>query len=176
MNKIRDDFPQELKKFFINLQNYLDTDLYFYGSVNRPDYVHGKSDIDIAVFTDNEYSTMSQLKHFLHVKQNAFDKVVWKMEGKMVYGYKIKCGKHTDIGKTNNCEIAIYNNDFKEVLSNYWYKPIPFYITILLSFLKILYYTFPILSKETFLEYKRIIFDIFVHHKKNSLFYLIKQT
>jgi len=51
MNKIRNDFPPNVKKFFVNLQNYLDTDLYFYGSVNSPDYVQGKSDIDVAWFS-----------------------------------------------------------------------------------------------------------------------------
>ena len=71
MNKIRDDFPENIKDFFVNLQNYLDTDLYFYGSVNRSDYVHGKSDIDVAIFTDNEYSTITKLQHFLHVKRSA---------------------------------------------------------------------------------------------------------
>ena len=108
---MRNDFPSDVKKFFINLQKYVDTDLYFYGSVNRPDYVHGKSDIDVAIFTDNEYSIITKLQHFLHVKRNAFDKVVWKLEGKMVYGYKIKCDEYTNI----KCEIAIYNNNFKKI-------------------------------------------------------------
>ena len=90
MNTIRDDLPKDFKNFFKRLENYLDTDLYFYGSINRDDYVHDKSDIDIAIFTDNEYSTMAKLQHFLKVKRNAFDKVVWKLEGKMIYGYKIK--------------------------------------------------------------------------------------
>jgi len=172
---MRDDFPQNVKTFFINLQNYLDTELYFFGSVNRLDYIHNKSDIDIAIFTDNEYSTMAQLKHFLHVSQKAFDKVVWKLKGNMIYGYKIKCDKHAEV-KIKNCEIAIYNNEFKESLLNYWYKQIPFYATILLYILKTLYYTFPVLSKRSFSEYKRIIFDLFVYHKTESLFYLIKQT
>ena len=114
MNNIRNDFPPDLKKFFNDLKNYLDTDLYFYGSVNRSDYVHGKSDIDIAIFTDNEHSVMTKLQHYLHVKRNAFDKLVWKLYGKMVYGYKIKCDDYIDI----NCEIVIYNNDFKETLMN----------------------------------------------------------
>ena len=90
MNKIRNDFPPDVKKFFNDLQNYLDTDLYFYGSVNRSDYIHNKSDIDIAIFTDNEYSTMAKLQHYLHVKRSDFDKVVWKLDGKLLYGYKIK--------------------------------------------------------------------------------------
>ena len=109
---MRSDFPQKTKDFFKRMENYLDTELIYYGSVNRPDYVHDKSDIDVAIFTDNEYSIMAKLQHFLHVKQNAFDKVVWKLNGKVLYGYKIKCEKYIDI----RCEIAIYNNEYKDIL------------------------------------------------------------
>jgi predicted nucleotidyltransferase len=90
MNEINNELPTDIKNFFNRLKNYLDTDLYFYGSVTRSDYVPGKSDIDVAIFTDNEYSTMSKLQHFLHVKRSDFDKVVWKLNSKMIYGYKIK--------------------------------------------------------------------------------------
>jgi predicted nucleotidyltransferase len=174
MNKIRDDFPPDIKNFFVSLQNYLDTDLYFYGSVNRTDYVHGKSDIDVAIFTDNEYSTIAKLQHFLHVKRNAFDKIVWKLEGKMIYGYKIKCDKYIN----SKCEIVIYNNDFKEYLLNEMtkYNTIPFHIAILLFILKTLYYTFPILSSQTYSAYKRIVFNDIMLNKKNSVFFLLKQN
>ncbi len=174
MNKIRDDFPPELKQFFINLQNYLDTELYFYGSVNRTDYVHGESDIDIAIFTDNEYSVMTKLQHFLHVKRDAFDKVVWKLEGKMIYGYKIKCDKYIN----SKCEIAIYNNDFKETLLNDLskYNTMPLYISIMLFILKTLYYRFQIISTKTYSEYKRFIFNKIMVDKKNTTFLLLKQN
>lgn len=173
MNKIRDDFPEDLKNFFIDLQNYLDTELYFYGSVNRSDYVHGKSDIDVAIFTDNEYSTISKLQHFLHVKREAFDKIVWKLDGHMIYGYKIKCDKYID----SKCEIAIYNNDFKKILLDEMkkYDTIPFYIAILLSIIKTLYYTFPILNLKTYMKYKRYIFNDLYLRKKNTVFFLLKQ-
>jgi len=173
MNRIRNDFPPDIKKFFVNLQNYLDTDLYFYGSVNRPDYVHGKSDIDVAIFTDNEYSIMSKLQHFLHVSRNAFDKIVWKLEGTIIYGYKIKCDKYTN----SKCEIAIYNNYFKEDVLNdiTKYNKIPFHIAILLFILKMLYYTFPILSLTTYSTYKRYIFNTIMLNKQNTIFFLIKQ-
>lgn len=174
MNKIRDDFPPELKQFFINLQNYLDTELYFYGSVNRRDYVHGESDIDIAIFTDNEYSVMTKLQHFLHVKRDAFDKVVWKLEGKMIYGYKIKCDKYIN----SKCEIAIYNNDFKDTLLNELsnYNTMPLYISVMLFILKTLYYRFPIISTKTYSEYKRLIFNKIMVDKKNTTFLLLKQN
>ena len=174
MNSMRNDFPSDVKKFFINLQKYVDTDLYFYGSVNRPDYVHGKSDIDVAIFTDNEYSIITKLQHFLHVKRNAFDKVVWKLEGKMVYGYKIKCDKYID----SKCEIAIYNNDFKQQLLAEMKlgNNIPLYISILLFILKTIYYTFPILSSKTYANSKRFLFNKLMTNKQDTLFFLIKQT
>ena len=174
MNTIRDDFPKDVKLFFKKLNHYLDTDLYFYGSVNRTDYVHDKSDIDIAVFTDNEYSIMTKLQHFLHVNKNAFDKVVFKLEGKMVYGYKIKCEKYINI----KCEIAIYNNDFKDILLNDMskYESLPVYISILLFMLKSIYYTFPIISQKTYSEYKRYLFNDIMLNKKDTVFLLLKQS
>lgn len=174
MNKIRNDFPPDLKKFFYDLQNYLDEDIYFYGSVNRSDYVPNKSDIDVAIFTDNEYSLMTKLQHFLHVQRDAFDKIVWKLDGQMVYGYKIKCEKYID----SKCEIAIYNNDFKNMLLDEMkkYDTIPFYIAILLSIIKTLYYTFPILNLKTYVAYKRYIFNDLYLCKKNTVFFLLKQN
>jgi predicted nucleotidyltransferase len=174
MNTVRDDFPKDVKDFFKRLENYLDTDLYFYGSVNRSDYVHNKSDIDIAIFTDNEYSTITKLQHFLHVKRNAFDKVIWKLDGKMVYGYKIKCEKYIDI----KCEIAIYNNDFKNILIKEitQYNSVPPHVAILLFILKTMYYTFPIISQQTYAIYKRYIFNEIMLQKKNTIFLLLKQT
>ena len=90
MNTIRNDLPQKTKDFFKKMENYLDTELFFYGSVTRSDYIPGKSDIDIAVFTDNENSIISKLQHFVHVKRSDFDKVIWKLDGNMIYGYKLK--------------------------------------------------------------------------------------
>ena len=174
MNKIRDDFPKNVKDFFKRLENYLDTDLYFYGSVNRTDYVHGKSDIDVAIFTDNEYSAMNKLQHFLHVMRNAFAKVVWKINGEMMYGYKIKCDKYIDI----NCEIAVYNNDFKETILKEikQYNSVPFHISILVFMLKTIHYTFPLISSKTYLKCKRYLFNVLMLNKKDTIFFLMKQT
>lgn len=174
MNAIRDDFPKEIKDFFYKLQDYLDTELYFYGSVNRSDYVHGKSDIDVAIFTDNEQSIMTKIQHFINVSNKAFDKIVWKFYGKMIYGYKIKCEKYMDL----KCEIAVYNNEYKTELLNdmVQYNTIPFYISVLLFILKTLHYTFPILSSKTYSDYKRFLFNTLYINKPDTVFYLVKQT
>jgi hypothetical protein len=173
MNKIRDDFPPDVKKFFIDLKNYLDTDLFFYGSVNRSDYIHGKSDIDVAIFTDNEYSIISKIQHFLHVKRDAFDKLVWKLQGKIIYGYKIKCDKYTN----SKCEIAIYNKEYKDFLLKEMqtYDKLPLHVSILLYILKMLHYNLSLISNKTYLDYKRYVFNNIMLDKRDAVFFLIKQ-
>ena len=147
MNKIPNNLPQYIKVFLNKIRDYLDTELYFYGSVNRNDYIHGKSDIDIAIFTDNEYSTIHKLQHVLHIKRSDIDTVIWRLNNTIIYGFKIKCEKHINI----NCEIAIYNNKFKHILLDEYSKTnnVPFLISILLNILKTCYYTFHLLSKQT---------------------------
>jgi hypothetical protein len=117
---------------------------------------------------------MNQLQHFLHVKRNAFDKVVWKIDGKMIYGYKIKCEKYIDI----KCEIAIYNNDFKQTILKEikQYNSVPLFISILLFMLKTIHYTFPLISSKTYALYKRFIFNDLYMGKKNTVFFLLKQS
>ena len=173
METTKNIMPEYNNIFFDKLKNHLDTKIYFYGSVQRDDYFPKDSDIDVAIFTDNEYSTMSKLQHFLHVKQEAFDKIVWKLEGKMIYGYKIKCDKYTN----SKCEIAIYNNDFKHILlpEISRYNSIPFHVGILLFILKTIYYTFPILSSKTYSAYKRFVFNKIMVNKKDTVFFLLKQ-
>jgi predicted nucleotidyltransferase len=172
MNEIRSDLPKKDKIFFNKLRDYLDTPLYFYGSVTRSDYVDGKSDIDVAIFTDNEASTITKLQHFLHVNRNAFDKVVWKLNGNLIYGYKIKCGEYVD----NKSEIAIYNNEFKPILMEEMnkYNEIPFYFSILLFILKTFHYTIPLLPGKLYAHYKRELFNKIIY-KKESVFFVLQQ-
>jgi hypothetical protein len=173
-NKITSNLTKKEKSYFHKMSDYLDTKLYYYGSVTRDDYVPNKSDIDIAIFTDNEHSIISKLQHFLHAKRNAFDKIAWKLDDQMIYGYKIKCMKYSGI----NCEIAIYNTEFKTVLIDEYNKPLKkqtLLIYVLLHVLKILYYKIPLLPTNTFLNCKRYILNDMMG-KKNSVFYLLKQT
>ena len=62
----------------------------YYGSIQRSDYVPGKSDIDVDIFTDNEYSLMSKMQHYLHLSKSKFKKVVYIIDNKTTNGYKVK--------------------------------------------------------------------------------------
>ena len=61
MDDIKNNLTQNEEVFFENLSLYIDKEIYFYGSIWRHDYIKGKSDIDIDIFTDNESSTIQKL-------------------------------------------------------------------------------------------------------------------
>lgn len=170
MNRPPIKLEKNIKDFFYRMENYIETDIIFYGSATRDDYVPGKSDIDAAIFTDNEYSIMSKLQHFLHVKKSAFDKIVWKLNGKMIYGYKIKIDNI-------NAEIAIYNTEFKKILLEEYSRPFKnktILTTIAIYILKLFYYQYPIISTKFYQNCKRFILNDMMG-QKNSLFFLLKQ-
>ena len=173
MKYMRNDLPKKVKDFLYKLGDYLDTDLYYYGSINRPDYHHGKSDIDIAIFTDNFNSTLSKLQHILHVEKDDFDKVKWILNDTKINGYKIKCEKFIDI----KCEIAIYDNNQKNIVLQdlKQYNYVPWYIQSSLYILKTLHYTFPIISTKSYLSYKVFLFNTLTY-KKDSNFHVTKQN
>ena len=80
MNIIPTVLPMNLQKYFVELKNYLDTELYFYGSVIRNDYVKNKSDVDLCIFTDNEQSTINKLKFYFHIESKDIKKVIKKFD------------------------------------------------------------------------------------------------
>jgi len=144
METTKNQLTPEQKKFLNGLSNYLDTKLYYYGSIQRPDYIPGKSDIDVDIFTDNEHSTIAKLQHYLHVQKNEFKKIVWEVRrnNKLTKGYKLKF-KNDFI----NAEFAIYDEKYKSyILEEHTSKFIlPFYCIWTLNILKILYYQLHIL-------------------------------
>ena len=171
MNTIPTILPKKVQDVFRRIENDLDTELYFYGSVTRSDYIPNKSDIDVAIFSDNEYSDMNKLNHILIVKRSDFYKVVWKLNGKIVYGYKVKI-------KAINCEISIFNNDFKEMLLDEYTKPNKnqsLFIYCLIYLLKMFYYQIPIIPKQTYIELKRYIMNVLISNKE-SVYFLIKEN
>jgi hypothetical protein len=171
MNSIPTVLPKKIQDVFQKIETRLDTELYFYGSVTRSDYIPGKSDIDVAIFTDNEYSEMSKLQHILHLNRGSFDKIVWKLNGTMIYGYKVQLQKM-------NCEISIFNNNFKQLLLDEYLKPNKnqsIFIFCLIYILKLLYYQIPLLSKPTYTSLKRYIMNQLIEPKE-SVYLLLKQN
>lgn len=158
METTKNDLPKNVKDFFYQLGDYLDTKLLYFGSVQRSDYVPGKSDIDVDIFAENEYSLMVKMQHFLHVGKKDFKKVVWIIKDTPTYGYKLK---YENEKEGINAEFSIYNDRFKDIIlsEHNAKKVLPFYVSILLYILKFFYYQVPLLDKKRYAYYKRVILN-----------------
>lgn len=145
-NKLNNNQYKLLKK----IQNYLDTPLYFYGSVQRPDYIHNYSDIDIDIFSNNEKNTMLLLQQLLTIHKTNFHNFIYKIyNNKIIKGYKLK---YEDVENNIYLELSIYNEkDKQDIISEHNRKnKLPWIITILLIIIKTLYYKLHIISIYTY--------------------------
>jgi predicted nucleotidyltransferase len=174
METTRNKLTYNEKKFFYRLSNYLDTQLYYFGSVQRGDYFPSSSDIDVDIFTDNENNTIIKLMNFLNVEKSDFKRFVWKLNtnnDKLAYGYKLMY-KNTE---ENFCvEFSIYNEKYKRhiLYEHNSKKDIPLHATILLIIIKFLYYTLNILPKNWYTESKKFILSTLIF-KKDDHFVVI---
>ena len=121
--------------FFYKLGNELDTQIYYYGSIQRSDYFPKSSDIDVDIFTTNESSTIAKLQNILGVEKYNFRRFVYKLNNTniVVHGKKVQY-ENTENGFRT--EISIYSEKDKEfVLRDHNYKTVlPFYILYLLYY------------------------------------------
>ena len=166
METTRNKLTQDEKIFFYKLSNYLDTKLYYFGSVQRGDYFPSSSDIDVDVFTENENGTIIKFMNFLNVERSEFKRFVWKLNknNKLAYGYKLM---YKNIEHNFSVEFSIYNEKYK---NNILYehndkKDIPLYATILLIIIKFLYYTLNIIPSQWYKESKKFILSTLIFKK-----------
>jgi hypothetical protein len=163
MFKTKNKMSAEEEKILNNLSRYLDTKFIYFGSIQRVDFFPGKSDIDVDVFTDNEYSTISKMKSYLNIPNAKVKKVVWRLQnGVMVSGYKIN---YKNEEKQISIEFSVYNEKYKrEILKEHHDKTynLPYYATFLLYLLKSIYYKFNILDKDTFSYLKKKILSVII--------------
>ena len=146
------------ESFFDKMKNYISKPIYFYGSIQRDDYFPQLSDIDIDIFTDNEYSTLQSLQNYLHLNNGDFKKILYKMDKTniVVPGYK---SKYIDETNKLTIEISIFNEKFKEeIIREHQSKfNMPFYITVFLVLLKILHYNLEILPIYYYSLFKKYL-------------------
>ena len=169
METIKNEMSEHNKFFFEKLKNYLDTKIYFFGSVQRDDYFPKSSDIDIAIFTDNINSTVTKLQSFLNADKSEFKSFVWRLnyDNSLVRGYKIL---YKEPEKNLIAEISIYNEKYKEgILNEHNGKSVlPFYATCALIIIKYLFYTLNIMPKEWYVYFKKIILTKLIFLKEDD--------
>lgn len=159
MRHVKNKLLQEEIDLLIEMKKYLGLPLYVYGSLFRIDYFPNKSDIDVIIFSNNIESTVSQLITFLGIsksnikifKKKVVDKTTHKT--KIVWGfktnYKLELLNYTNSNffypKTyKRFEISIYNKKHKKnIIPNIdVHFNLPLIPSLLIYFLKILYYYF----------------------------------
>lgn len=147
--------------FLKNIQQYINTNLYFYGSVTRFDYFPGKSDIDVIVISDNVNSVVKQLENYLNVNKDAIEKTINYMNnGKsMSYAYKIN---YSDLENGLSLEIFVYDKKYeKDIETDINAKTyLPFYMIGVLYILKFITYHLNILTNEQFKYIKNLFMNI----------------
>ena len=158
METTRNILPSYSKRFFDNLSNYIDTKLYFFGSIQRIDYFPNSSDIDVDIFTDNEPGTIIKIQNLLNIEPKYINKFVYKLDSsnKMVYGHKIQ---YKDEHITT--EILVFNEkDKQNVIQDHTSKfVLPFYISYLLVIIKFVYYKLHLISKNLYVKLKRFLLN-----------------
>ena len=158
MEDIKERLGEYKYNFFTNLQNYLETELYFFGSIKRFDYISNSSDIDIIVITDNVKSMLSKIQSYLNVNKDNTQKIFQQYNANdrgIITGYKIKYNEN-DI----EFDLLIYDDKFRNaVLQNINdINNLPLYMIIILYILKILYYKLHFISKKIYNNLKCYLF------------------
>lgn len=160
MEDIKDRLGEYKYNFFNNLQNYLETELYFFGSIKRVDYFSNSSDIDIIVISDNVKSILSKIQTYLKIQKNKIQKIVQQYsvyDKGIITGYKIK---YINIENGIEFDLLVYNEKNRnDVLQNiYDINNLPLYMITILYILKILYYKLHLITKKIYNNLKCHLF------------------
>jgi hypothetical protein len=162
------------QQFFDRLKNYLDLPIYFFGSIQRPDYFFGGSDIDVDIFTPNSKSTLIKLQHFLHLEESDFKKMMWKINssGHVVSGHKVMYKE-----PKNNLivEFSIYDDKYKtDIIKEHCLKMrLPSYITVILILLKMFYYGLHIIPDYYYIQIKRFLLNTMINKEDEEEFFVV---
>ena len=170
MEDIKDRITETNYNFLKNFQEYIGSELIFFGSIKRCDFLEKYSDIDIAIITDNIHHTLMRLKNYLNIDNRKLRKIYQKFQtnNTIIYGYKTN---YDDEENNLSLEIVIYDEKYRTQILNSINKinSFPFYITYILLLIKILFYKLNIISKDTFDTLKKFIIKNFLNQQTDDL-------
>ena len=90
LEEVKDKLGKNQYNYFLQIKEQIDLPLYFLGSITRCDYIKGKSDLDIEVFTDNFDSTILKMEYLFDYYQRKRTRnfIVFKINNIHISGYK----------------------------------------------------------------------------------------
>jgi len=173
MEYTKNKLPKNIQLFMNELKEYLNTKIYYYGSIQRYDYFIGESDIDVCIFTDNIDGMLSKITHFLHLKKNKVHKIFMhsSINNKLIQGYKLM---YYNENMNFKLEMTVYDEKYKKyVLHDHMIDiNIPLYMSFILIILKMFFYNMKILPSIYYIKCKRQLFNFIKGN--NSLFLSLK--
>lgn len=122
MEETRNTFTKEQSQFFSILKQYINSPFYYFGSIQRSDYIVGQSDIDVDIFSYEPEKMARRLLHILNGPYVSIKKVWWKFDGHEIKGYKVKYKRPASIVDTPTemlkVEFSIYGEENKSLVLN----------------------------------------------------------
>jgi len=163
MDEIKDRLGDYKYNFFTNLQNYIDSELLFFGSIKRFDFFPNSSDIDIIIITDNVDEMIKKVRDYLQLNKTEIKKIYQrfsKNSGGVITGYKIK---YND--PTNDCafDLLIYDEKYREVVTqniNDINNMAPYMVAVL-YIIKYVYYRLGLITNSMYLYLKNALFHMY---------------
>lgn len=159
LTKTKNKLPEHVQSFLKRIQKEFHVVFYYFGSIQRDDYLLGLSDIDIDVFPKNKSAKdfAIHLANYLHLPVLKIKKIQWQIpiNNQIITGYKFKYTFHENL----KIEFSVYPESSKLfVLYHHAQKLIlPFWISWLLILLKILFYKYNLISSDFFFSTKRFL-------------------
>lgn len=130
--------------------------IYFYGSIQRLDYIQDHSDVDVFMFSPNVDETVQTIRYLMNNQSFKLKKVVYNAPhtSSFIYGYKIK-------NKAANMEMSIFPLSYQSIIltENEKKTNLPLFVVYLLMILKYMYYRMGILSSSLFKTIKNYLLN-----------------
>ena len=162
MDEIKDRLGDYKYNFFTNLQNYVDSELLFFGSIKRFDFFPNASDIDIIIITDNVNEMINKVHHYLQLKKTDVKKVYQRFSKNsgVITGYKIK---YND--PSNDCafDLLIYDEKYRDAVTQNIndINHMAIYMVVILYILKYVYYRLSLITNSMYLYLKNGLFHMY---------------
>jgi len=166
LEEIKNNLDKKEYEYFLELSNILELPLYFIGSIARNDYIKGKSDFDIEIFSENVISTKIKIDHLFKKTDNKF--IFFRIDNIPFSGYKYNLKNEE---KSIRMDFTLYKKECQPILLYHRNieKNLPFYISIVLFILKYLHYYLYIINNHNYSYLKKKIWYLFNPNKTNSI-------
>jgi len=175
MEEIKHRLTEQNYHFLKKFQEYIGSELIFFGSIKRCDFLQKYSDIDIAIISDNVENTLVKLKNFLNMDNQKIRKIFQKFPNtnNIVHGYKTN---YNDINNDLSLEIILYDEKYRTQVINSVndINNFPFYITYILFIIKILYYKLNMISDKLFKYIKQFLMENYLNQQLHDNLIAIK--